>query len=580
MATFRFGRAIDIHWQGYEIVGPANTVFSIPDQLYEEFDADISPVEPTLEWIDTNEFLTLSNEVSTSTLSASLPIALATSTSGKTISLSSSTALNGYLLAADGTGGTIWTPASTSSLTSVIGVSPISTVISGGTVSVSLDANYQTAGTYVNAVIGTSPASVLTASGTSTVSINQSAITGATAATNAQVVRFYVKNTTGTTIPKGSAVYVSGATGDNALISLASATSDPSSSKTLGITAEAIATDAFGYVVEAGYLTDIDTSATTAGAAVWLGNTPGSLVFVSPPAEPSHAVYLGVVVRVQSNNGSILVKVQNGYEIDELHDVSAASPTDLDILQYKGSSSLWTKASISNAGIAASVHTHPYQDAGTYVTAVNGTAPITASTSTAGIVTVGLSANYQTAGTYVTAVNGSAPIATSTNTAGIVSVSLSASYASSVHTHSTSSITSGNFAATVSGGTGVTVTGGTGNASTPTVSIGQAVATTSDVTFSKITGTGIFSAPNVKIGSVTVNPVANDMTAAAVTGLSVPTTAGGAVILVTAITSANAYRSVAATNATFTGTNLTGFTVYLFRTNTTSTGVWYLVYGE
>ncbi len=585
MATFTFGREIDIHWNGYDIQGPAGTVFSIPDQLYEEFDSDIAPVEPTLVWIDINEFLTLSNEVSTSTLSASLPIALATSTSGKTISLSSTTALNGYLLAADGSGGTIWTPASTSSLTSVIGVSPISTVISGGTVSVSLDANYQTAGTYVNAVIGTSPASVVTASGTSTVSIDQSAITGATAATNAQVVRFLVKNTTGTTITKGSAVYVSGATGDNALISLASATSETTSSKTLGITAEDIATDAFGYVIEAGYLTNIDTSATTAGAAVWLGNTPGSLVFVNPPAEPSHAVYLGVVVRVQSNNGSILVKVQNGYEIDELHDVSAASPTDLDILQYKGSSSLWTKASISNAGIAASVHTHPYQDAGTYVTAVNGTAPITSSTDTAGIVTVGLSASYQTAGTYVTAVNGSAPIATSTDTAGIVSVSLSASYASDIHTHHTSSITSGDFAATVSGGTGVTVTGGTGNASTPTVSIGQAVATTSDVTFAKITGTGMFSAPNIGRGRVIVNCIANDTTSTAVTGLSIKTSAataavGDVSILVTGEANFNSFRTAMASNLTFSGSNVTGFTISVFRTTSGNIGVWWLAIGS
>ncbi len=344
----------------------------------------------------------------------------------------------------------------------IIGTTPISVATAAGTSTISLNANYSTAshlhdgtyqpfGTYITSITGAAP---ITASGTTaiTVGIDQSAITGATAATNAQVVRFFVKNTTGTTIPKGSAVYVSGATGDNALISLASATSEASSSKTLGITAEAIATDAFGYVIEAGYLTDIDTSATTAGAAVWLGNTPGSLVFVTPPAEPSHAVYLGVVVRVQSNNGSILVKVQNGYELDELHDVSAASPSDGDIIQYKTSSSLWTKSSIASAGIAASVHTHPYQAAGTYVTAVNGTAPITASTDTAGVVTVGLSA----------------------------------SYASDVHTHATSSITSGNFVATLAAGTGVTVTGSDANAAAKTVSIGQAVATSSDVTFNNL----------------------------------------------------------------------------------------------
>jgi hypothetical protein len=147
------------------------------------------------------------------------------------------------------------------------------------------------------------------------------------------------------------------------------------------------------------------------------------------------------------------VQVQNGYELDELHNVSAASPSDGDIIQYKTSSSLWTKSSIASAGIAASVHTHAYQPSGTYVTAVNGTAPITASTDTAGIVTVGLSA----------------------------------SYASSVHAHATSDVTSGNFVATLAAGTGVTVTGADANAAAKTVSIGQAVATNSNVTFNQVT---------------------------------------------------------------------------------------------
>jgi len=260
VATFRFpGRNINIHWNGYDIKGPAGTVFSIPDQLYEEFESDIRPVEPSLEWIEDNEFDALSASVSAYTLEAAAPITIASTSTGRSISFSSGTAQNGSLLAADGSGGVIYIPASTSGINSVIGVAPISASISGGIVSVSLTANYQTAGsyqpagTYVTDVSGASP---ISATGTTSisVSINQALITAATAAINAQVVRFLVKNTTGTTIPKGSAVYVSGATGDNALISLASATSDPSSSKTLGITAEAIATDAFGYVIEAGYL--------------------------------------------------------------------------------------------------------------------------------------------------------------------------------------------------------------------------------------------------------------------------------------------------------------------------------------
>ena len=415
MATFTFGRTVDIHWNGFEVVGPAGTVFSIPDQLYDEFNDDIFPVEPTLTWIDTNEFLTLSNSVSVSQLQGTFPISVTTTTSGKNVSISSSTNPAGYTIVADGTGGVIFQAASTGALTSIVGVSPMSTIIVGNTASVILDANYQTAGTYVTGVVGTSP---ISASGTTaiTVTIDQAAITGATAATNAQVVRFLVKNTTGTTIPKGSAVYVSGATGDNALISLASATSDPSSSKTLGITAESIANDAFGYVIEAGYLTDIDTSSTTAGAAVWLGNTPGSLVFVTPPAEPSHAVYLGVVVRVQAINGSILVKVQNGYELDELHDVFVGGVSTALPLVYNSTSSGWVAQALTSVGIADNAIVAAKIDAGAVGSAALADNAVVAAKISAGSVgTVAISSGSATSGQILQA-NGSGGVAFSTPT--------------------------------------------------------------------------------------------------------------------------------------------------------------------
>lgn len=367
MATFTFGRDVNIHWNGFDVEGTAGTVFSIPDQLYEEFEGDFRPVEPSLTWIDINEFQTLENNVSVASLSATFPIALTTSSTGKTISISSSTSPNGYLLSADGSGGVIFTPASTSGLTSVVGVSPISAIVSGGTVSVSLDANYQTAGTYVTSVVGTSPVS---ASGTTaiTVSVDQSLLTVA-AASSASVLRAYVKNATGTTLTKGSAVYISGSDGANAEISLASATSDPSSSKTLGILASTLTNGAHGYVIENGLLVDIDTSAATAGQAIWLGNTPGSIVFGNPPAEPSHAVYLGVVTRVQVNNGEILVKVQNGYELDELHDVFVGGVSTALPLVYNSTSSGWVAQALTSVGIADNAVVAAKIDAGAVGTA-------------------------------------------------------------------------------------------------------------------------------------------------------------------------------------------------------------------
>lgn len=361
MAKFTFGKEVDIHWNGYEIVGPALTEFSIPDQLYEEFEGDFREIEPSLTWIDTNEFATLSASVSASTLSATAPIALTSTSTGRIISFSSGTASNGYLLTANGSGGTVWSPASTSGLTSVVGVSPISAIVSGGIASVSLDASYsssthnhsgvyQPVGTYVTSVVGTSPVS---ASGTTaiTVSIDQAALTVADAST-ASTVRTYVKNSSGSTITKGQVVYVTGADGTNALIGLASASTDATSSKTLGIVANTMTNNAFGYVIENGQLSGIDTSAATAGSSVWLGATAGSIVFDTPPAEPNHHVYLGVVTKANPSTGEILVKVQNGYELDELHDVFVGGVSTSLPLVYSSASSGWIAQALSSVGIA------------------------------------------------------------------------------------------------------------------------------------------------------------------------------------------------------------------------------------
>lgn len=353
MATFRFvGRDINIHWNGYDIVGPAGTVFSIPDQLYEEFESDLRGAEPSLEWIDTNEFQTLVNSVSVTTLTGSFPISVTSTTSGKIVGVTSSTASDGYVLTADGSGGVAWEslPADATGITNIIGSSPISAQVTGSSATISLTANYQTAGTYVTAVSGTAP---ITASGTTsiTVGIDQTSLSVATALT-AETLRTPVKNSSGATITKGQVVYVTGADGTNALIGLSSASAESGSSKTLGIAANTMTQNEFGYVIENGQLSNIDTSAATAGSSVWLGNTPGSYVFNSPPAEPSHSVYLGVVTKANPSTGEILVKVQNGYELDELHDVFVGGVSTALPLVYSSTSSGWIAQALSSVGIA------------------------------------------------------------------------------------------------------------------------------------------------------------------------------------------------------------------------------------
>lgn len=159
-----------------------------------------------------------------------------------------------------------------------------------------------------------------------------------------QTIKHVVRNSTGTTMPKGSVVYVVGANGTNILVALSDADTEVTSSKTLGLLEDSLAHNANGFVITEGLLSGIDTSAATnEGDSVWLSSTAGGFIFGAPPAKPAHSVYLGVVSRKNASNGAIFVKVQNGYELDELHNVSISSVTTGQQLQY-GSDNLWHNA--------------------------------------------------------------------------------------------------------------------------------------------------------------------------------------------------------------------------------------------
>lgn len=180
-------------------------------------------------------------------------------------------------------------------------------------------------------------------------------------------IRTRVLNQTGSPITKGSVVYISGASGDNPTITLADADTEVTSSKTLGLVDSTIANGAIGYVVEAGLITGLNTSTATAGQSVWLSSTAGQFVYGAPPAKPAHSVYLGVVIRAQTNNGAILVKVQNGYELNELHDVSIdGTPADNEVLAYNSATGMWINQTASEAGLAA-------LSGATFTGAINGT---------------------------------------------------------------------------------------------------------------------------------------------------------------------------------------------------------------
>jgi hypothetical protein len=175
-----------------------------------------------------------------------------------------------------------------------------------------------------------------------------------------------VVNNTGATLTKGQAVYMSGAVGASGQlrVALSSNTTETTSSKTFGIMEDTVADGAIGTVVTEGLLEGLNTSTANTGDPVWLGSTPGSLIFglTNKPSAPNHLVFLGIVGRVQQNTGSIFVKVQNGFELDELHDVAISNKQNNQVIRYNSTTGQWSNQTIDNlfdpAGSAAAVQTN------------------------------------------------------------------------------------------------------------------------------------------------------------------------------------------------------------------------------
>ena len=160
----------------------------------------------------------------------------------------------------------------------------------------------------------------------------------------ASVLVEQVRNSTGATLTKGTAVYISGATGQLPTVSKALATGDATSAQTLGLITTDLANNSNGYVTIIGLVSNIDTSAYTDGAQLYLSPTTAGTLTTTKPYAPQHLVYMAVVAHAHPTQGKLLVKVQNGYEMDELHNVSAQSPTTGQTLVYNSSTSLWEKS--------------------------------------------------------------------------------------------------------------------------------------------------------------------------------------------------------------------------------------------
>ena len=275
-----------------------------------------------------------------------------------------------------------------------------------------------------------------------------------------------VYNDSGTTLTKGQVVYISGAQGNRVAVKLARADVEATSFGTIGLVAETITSGAEGFIIVSGALYKLDTTGLTAGSTVYLSPTTAGAVTTTKPQAPEQLVVLGWVERVDNIVGSIYVKIDNGYELDELHDVRITSPQSGNVLIYDATTTptgVWKNANLTD---------------GTGITITEGAGSVT-------IANAGVT--QATAGTGISVSAGTGNV-TITNTAPDQTVSIaSGTGISATGTYPAFTVTNTGVTSAVAG-TGISVSGATGAVTVTNTAPDQTVAIASGTGIS-VTGT-------------------------------------------------------------------------------------------
>jgi predicted heme/steroid binding protein len=124
-----------------------------------------------------------------------------------------------------------------------------------------------------------------------------------------------------------------GAQGQRLAVVLAQGNNENNSTEVIGLVTETINVNQEGFVTSFGEVKSINTTGNLQGETwvdgdiLYLSSTvAGQLTNVRPVA-PNHSVIVGYVVYAHANNGKIYMAIDTGYELGELHNVYAPSPT-------------------------------------------------------------------------------------------------------------------------------------------------------------------------------------------------------------------------------------------------------------
>ena len=170
-----------------------------------------------------------------------------------------------------------------------------------------------------------------------------------------EVTRVY--NNTIATIPKGKAVYVTGAANDFPTIALSRSDDINTVYKTIGITKDDISPSSFGLVVNRGLFGGVDTTAFSVGDILHVSPDSAGEFVATNPVYPNFAFQVGTVLVVDSAGGNPVggcIQIEIVREVFETIRVTENSRFDNDVtvggnLNVLGTE---TRTSISNLNVA------------------------------------------------------------------------------------------------------------------------------------------------------------------------------------------------------------------------------------
>jgi len=164
---------------------------------------------------------------------------------------------------------------------------------------------------------------------------------------------YRVRNSTGSTLNKGVAVYSSGIEPSGRIsISPYVANGSVREVRFMGLVAESINNGVNGFVQNFGYVTGLDTRG-TASTAISVGDedwAEGDIIYVHPTVagkltsvRPQHDLAVAFTTIRHASSGQMAIRIVPGnFHLAWMHDVQITDPQNGDVLTYNSSLGLWT----------------------------------------------------------------------------------------------------------------------------------------------------------------------------------------------------------------------------------------------